>query len=124
MFLLDTNAVIDFCNSKLPLSGKDFLIRIEPTISVVTQIELFASARISETEKNSLESFVSIATIYNTIDGAIVAKTIEIRQKYKTKLPDAIIAATALVHNLTIISRNTVDFKNIEGLKVIDPYNL
>lgn len=54
----------------------------------------------------------------------IAAKTIEIRQKYKTKLPDAIIAATALVHNLTIISRNTADFKNIEGLKVLDLYNL
>lgn len=46
------------------------------------------------------------------------------RRKYKTKLPDAIIAATALVHNLTIISRNTADFKNIEGLKVLDLYNL
>ena len=48
----------------------------------------------------------------------------KIRKKYKTKLPDAIIAATALVYNLVLISRNIPDFKNINGLKVINPHNL
>lgn len=124
MYLLDTNAVIDFCNSKLPNNSKKILNHTEPIISVITQIELFASLKITQTEKKTLESFVSIATIYNSIDEHIVAKTIEIRQKYRTKLPDAIIAATALVHNLTIITRNTADFKNIDGLNVIDPYEL
>ena len=38
------------------------------------------------------------------------------------KLPDAIIAATALVYDLTLISRNVSDFKNIEGLKVLNPF--
>lgn len=124
MYLLDTNAVIDFCNSKIPNNGKRFLENTEPKISVITQIELFASLKITQTEKKTLENFISIAFIYNNIDELIVAKAIAVRQKYKTKLPDAIIAATALVHNLTIISRNTADFKNIEGLKVIDPYEL
>jgi predicted nucleic acid-binding protein len=40
------------------------------------------------------------------------------------KLPDAIIAATALVYDLTLITRNTSDFKNMEGLKVINPFDL
>ncbi|CAN5393106.1 hypothetical protein BH10BAC3_BH10BAC3_30350 [soil metagenome] len=40
------------------------------------------------------------------------------------KLGDAIIAATALVHNLTLLSPNTADFKNITGLVVIDPHAL
>lgn len=38
------------------------------------------------------------------------------------KLPDAVVAATVLVHNLTLISRNTVDFRNIHGLTCLDPY--
>lgn len=46
------------------------------------------------------------------------------RQKQKIKLPDAIIAATALVNDFVIISRNTKDFKNIEGLEVINPYKI
>ena len=49
-------------------------------------------------------------------------ETIALRKIQKIKLPDAIIAATALVHNLTIISRNTSDFKNITGLTCLDPY--
>jgi predicted nucleic acid-binding protein len=53
-----------------------------------------------------------------------VEASIDIRKKHKTKLPDAIIAATALVYDLVIISRNISDFKNIDGLQVIDPHSL
>lgn len=124
MHLLDTNVVIDFCNSKLPTNSKNLLISIEPSISVITRIELFASAKISEQEKLTLEAFVNISTVYDNINEEIIAKTIAIRQQHNTKLPDAIIAATALVYNLVLISRNTSDFKNIQGLQIIDPHSL
>jgi predicted nucleic acid-binding protein len=125
MYLLDTNTVIDFCNSKLPIDAKKLLTGIvEPTISVITRIELFASTKIAEEEKLTLESFVNMATVYDTINLDIVAHAIAIRQRYRTKLPDAIIAATALSYELTLVSRNISDFKNIVGLKVIDPYHL
>lgn len=39
-------------------------------------------------------------------------------------MPDAIIAATALVYHHTLVSRNLADFKKIPGLIVIDPYTL
>ncbi len=51
----------------------------------------------------------------------VIEASIEIRKKHKTKLSDAIIAATAMVHELKLITRNISDFKNIDGLKVIDP---
>ena len=54
----------------------------------------------------------------------IVAKTIQLRQKQKIKLPDAVIAATALVDGLKLISRNTKDFKNIKGLEIVNPYKI
>ena len=59
-----------------------------------------------------------------TILTNIVTKAIEIRKLYKTKLPDAIIAATAISYKLILLSRNTPDFKNIEGLQLLDLYNL
>ncbi|WP_198675460.1 PIN domain-containing protein [Pleomorphovibrio marinus] len=37
------------------------------------------------------------------------------------KLPDEIIAATALTYDLTLLTRNIGDFKKIEGLKVTNP---
>ncbi len=58
------------------------------------------------------------------MDVAIMDKTIKLRSLYKTKLPDAVIAATALQNNLVLVSRNTKDFKNIQGLEIIDPHGL
>jgi predicted nucleic acid-binding protein len=40
------------------------------------------------------------------------------------KLPDCIIAATALVHGLTLITANKRDFSNIPGLTIINPFKL
>ncbi len=39
-----------------------------------------------------------------------------------TPMPDmdAVIAATALVHNLTLVTHNTADFQNVEGLRIVD----
>jgi predicted nucleic acid-binding protein len=46
-----------------------------------------------------------------------------LRRMYKKlKLGDAIIAATALEHNLALITRNIADFRNIAGLRVLDPH--
>lgn len=124
MYLLDTNTVIDFCNSKLPLNARNLLSGIEPIVSVITSIELFASNKTTQQEKFTLEEFIKIAIVYESLNTNIVAKTIEIRQQYKTKLPDAIIAATAIVYDLILITRNTKDFGSIEGLKVIDPWKI
>ena len=70
-----------------------------------------------------LETFMDFATIL-PIDEIFIEKTIIIRQNKKIGLGNAIIAATAIVNNLTILNRNVVDFKNIENLKVLKSYNL
>ncbi len=70
-----------------------------------------------------LVDFMNDATVL-ALTSQVVDVTIQIRKKYKTKLPDAIIAATALVYDLTLISRNADDFKNIAGLTTINPWEL
>lgn len=40
------------------------------------------------------------------------------------KTPDAIIAATALANDFTLITRNIKDFKNIEGFKLVNPHDM
>ena len=57
------------------------------------------------------------------LSNAIVEKTIEIRKSVRIKLPDAIIAATALVHGYTLLTRNVSDFSNVTGLTVINPFS-
>jgi predicted nucleic acid-binding protein len=125
MYLLDTNTIIDFCNAKLPENGKQLLLSIEqPAISVISRIELFSSIKIPQREIILLEQFVQISKMYDTINIDIINQTISIRQKLKLKLPDAIIAATALAYNLTLITRNIADFKNIENLNLLNPYEM
>jgi predicted nucleic acid-binding protein len=52
----------------------------------------------------------------------VVEKTISLKRTLKIKLPDAVIAATAIVNNLTLISRNDEDFRKISGLKYLNPF--
>lgn len=123
-YLIDSNAIIDFCNGTLPINGKNLLFSIStPQISIISNIELFANKNISQEEFNLLEKFVHIATVY-PLNTSLIAKTIEIRQEYRIKLPDAVIAATAVVNKLTLVSRNTSDFNKIQGLTVVDPWNV
>ena len=123
-YLIDSNALIDFCNGKLPITGRELLFSVEqPKISVITQIEVFGFPGIDRKEEKLLNDFVSIAFIH-PVDMRIAMKTIEIKKKTRVKLPDALIAATALIHGLVLISRNVSDFNKIAGLKVINPHEV
>lgn len=124
MYLLDTNTIIDFLNSKLPFNANQLLFSLEPKISVITQIELFSSSKISDTELKELNNFIEIVHIFDKIDIEVISISIDLRKKYKIKLPDAIIAATAISNNLILITRNTKDFENISEIKTINPYEL
>ncbi len=70
-----------------------------------------------------LHNFISDVLVIE-LERPIKLKTADIRRQHKIKLPDAIIAATALVYDLVLISRNIADFKNISGLLVVDPHGL
>lgn len=70
-----------------------------------------------------VRNFISDTLIIES-QSEIKSKTAEIRMQHKIKLPEAIIAATALVYDLTLLTRNTTDFKQIGRLKVIDPFSL
>ncbi len=123
--LIDTNVIIDYLGSKLPDSGMDFMntvIDAVPNVSVVTKIEVLGF-NAPEQHYKTLSDFINDATVLDLTHNVVEA-SIEIRKKHKTKLPDAIIAATAIVYELVLISRNISDFKNIDGLIVIDPYRL
>lgn len=123
-FLLNTNSVIYFVDGVLPTSARDFLkteLSIQANLSVISQIELLGWTPPQGKSLMPVESFVSKSTIY-PLSPAVVQQTIDIRRSRKIKLPDAIIAATALVHNFTIISRNMSDFSDIVGLTCLDPF--
>ena len=52
----------------------------------------------------------------------IAERTIAIRKNLRIKIPDAIIAATALEYSLQLVSRNEEDFSQIQDLKLVNPF--
>ena len=122
-YLIDTNVIIDNFGNKLPEKAKTLLYSIDLTISAVTKIEVLGWINATKEQLQPLYDFMKIVNIL-AINEAVIEKTIGIRQTKKIALGDAIIAATALVYELVLISRNISDFKNISDLKVIDPYSL
>lgn len=123
-YLIDTNAVIDYLSNKLPGSGMLFMNSIVdaiPVVSVITKIEVLGF-NAPEEHYQLLSGFMNDVSVMELSD-AVADQSISIRKKHKTKLPDAIIAATAIVHNLTLVTSDN-DFNNIEELQVINPYSL
>lgn len=124
-YLIDSNAVIDYLSGKLPPDGMAFMhdiINAVPKVSVITQIEVLGYNAPPEDEQLLID-FMADAEIFG-ITNAVVNQSIGLRKQLKIKLPDAIIAATALVYEWKLVSRNTGDFKGISGLTVIDPYGI
>ncbi len=124
-YLIDSNAIIDYLSGVLPSKGMDFLDEIVndiPPVSVISKIEILGYTA-PPSAYQLLMNFMTDAEIIQ-LSEAIVSRTIEIRKAYKIKLPDAIIAATALVNGYTLVSRNLGDFEKIEGLIIIDPHSL
>lgn len=120
-YLIDTNTVIDYLDNKLPINSSNLIDLIASQISVITRIELLGWSNATSEQVKVLEQFVNTSVVHK-LEEPIILKSIEIRKAYKTKLPDAIIAATAIANNLTLITHNTNDFKNINELKLIDPF--
>jgi predicted nucleic acid-binding protein len=121
-YLIDTNIVIDFSENRLPLNAKLFVAEVidnEPNISIINKIELLGFSIVTP----EIIEFTDSTNIINLTED-VANQTISLRKKRKIKLPDAIIAATALTHNLTLISRNSKDFDGIDGLEFINPYDL
>jgi predicted nucleic acid-binding protein len=118
-YLIDTNIIIYHLNGD-PVATEWLLSRQDKlAISIITKIEVLSYPFEKEEEKLVLK-FLHQFELINISDNIIDA-TIHLRRQRKIKTPDAIIAATALVHDLCVCTRNIKDFKNLE-VKHIDPF--
>lgn len=125
-YLIDTNVISHLFSDKLPNEGKDFVKNIVNTdfiISVAVEIEILTYHELPD-KLPLIEEFINLATIL-PLDKSVTQTAIQLRRNQrKLKLGDAIIAATALVHTLILITNNTKDFSSIKGLQIIDPHTI
>jgi predicted nucleic acid-binding protein len=123
-YLIDTNVWIDALAGKLT---KPIFLKIvaQPNwagYSAITRLELFGYPGLNDEEERKiaelLNEFTEIA-----VDSKIIDKAIYIRKAILIKVPDAIIAATAIEKECSLITRNVEDFRGIAGLDVINPHD-
>ena len=125
-FLIDTNIAIYFLEGILPEESKDYIIDIlshESNLSVISKIELLSWNKLTTKQESKTRTFIQASNVKSLSD-KIIETTIKIRKKgRKIKLPDAIIAATAMEYKYTLLTRNIKDFENIKGLKCLNPFD-
>lgn len=113
-FLLDTNVVLYLLGGVIPghfEHGNYF-------ISVITEIELLSYPSLCENEETKIRSFLSDVSIID-INATVKDETIKLRRAYLMRLPDAIIAASAITMDATLISNDKI-FKKLAGIKLRD----
>lgn len=124
-YLIDSNAIIDFLGGRLSDTGQEFLSRViddVPIISVISKIEVLGYNGTAD-EEQILKSFIADSEVLNFSE-EIVDSCIQIRKAHRIKLPDSLIAATAIVEDLILITRNTSDFNVVKGLDLINPHKV
>ena len=123
--VLDTNILIYHLDGKLPEMGEQLLEQAfenNACYSLITRIELMGwKKHTPDSLRDARDLLASLRE--QVLNEPLVEKCIALRRSLMIKLPDAIIAATALHLNLPLVTRNTSDFQSIENLQLIDPFS-
>lgn len=115
MIVLDSNTII-YLSKKIIQIDDIFNDNDDYRISVITYMEILGYPFNCKEEELFIKKLLSFLNILY-IDKNISEKVIELRKKYKIKLPDAIICATAIDKNAILIT-NDIKLQNIEELKI------
>jgi predicted nucleic acid-binding protein len=114
-YLVDTNIVLYLLAGDKRLA--DILNDQVIFISFITELELLGFRGLTKQSDKIIKEFISECTILD-INKEIKNNTLELRKKFKLKLPDAIIAATAKYINCPLITADK-DFEKIEDSRII-----
>lgn len=121
-YLYDTNIFIDYFSGKTRIDEifkAGFMNENDLIISQINKIELLSHPNITREEEDLFEIFINNFRII-PVNSEIEKLTIILRRKYKIKLPDAIIAATAITENAILVSRDLKDFSRIKELNIYE----
>ncbi|HSS75322.1 MAG TPA: type II toxin-antitoxin system VapC family toxin [Thermoanaerobaculia bacterium] len=118
--LLDSNIIIYSAQPE-----NDFLRQLiaerTPAVSGVSYVEVLGYHRLNEADRELFEAFFAETRVL-PLSQPVLDKAVRLRQAKKIKLGDALVAGTALLYDLTLVTRNVDDFFGIEGLRVLNPF--
>jgi len=123
MRVFDSNILIYHLNDALPasvLNQVESWITEGAVISVMSRIEVLGYPQTADQLQQAMRLLAYFEEI--PLHEPIVQRTITLRQQYRIRLPDALIAATALDRGSPLVTRNTQDFQTIHGLIILNPF--
>lgn len=113
-FLIDTNIFILMFNGRL----SENIPQGEIACSIITEMELLSFPALTSAEETMIRDRLAGLTVYG-IDQAVKEETIILRRGNRLKLPDAIIAATAVIHDAVLVS-NDRELQLVPGLRCME----
>jgi len=121
--IVDTDILIDV-GREVPEAAES-LARIEehsiPAVSIISQMELLVGCR-NKTEQRYIERFLAgfhVLKLTEQVSDIAINLLRQYRLRYGLAIPDALIAATAIMLNQPFISKNQRDYRFIKGLQLL-----
>ena len=118
MYTLDTNAILyylkDDADAVAVLRGV-FGENVPLYVSAVTELELFAYPNLGIEEESLIEELLATISVI-PVDSRIARLAALVRRDYRLKVPDSVIAATAMFTGSKLLTRNNRDFRKVPRL--------
>ena len=121
MMLLDSNIIIYAAQAENEFL-REFIAENSPFVSALSYLEVLGYHQLNDEDKVYFEEFFNASQIL-PVSQVVIEQGVRLKQIKKMSLGDAIIAGTALVYDLTVVTRNIDDFRWISDLKLLNPFD-
>ncbi len=118
--LLDSNIII-YSIQPNHTQLREYIAEQLPCVSAISYVEVLGYHNLLLQDRVDLEEFFSLVPILQ-ITSTILDQAVALRQIKKISLGDSLIAATSIVHDITLVTRNVKDFAWISEIKLLDPF--
>lgn len=119
--LIDSNIIV-YAAKPEHRGIRQFIAEHAVAVSAISYVEVLGYHRLTADERRLFEQFFATATVL-PLASPVLDQAVRLRQLRKMTLGDALVAATALVYRLTLVTRNASDFHWVPDLSLLNPFD-
>jgi len=123
-YLLDTNSLIYYFQGAPQLDPVFRQIEqgeARPVVSIITEIELLGFPRLTRQDEARIQALLSGFTVV-AVDERIAGQAVVLKRRHGIKTPDAIIAATAMIENACLVTRDQDLLEKVPEVRSLNPF--
>jgi predicted nucleic acid-binding protein len=122
MMLVDSNIII-YAAQPVHSQLRGFIAEHVPAVSAISYVEVLGYHQLDDQDRQYFEQFFRRSRVF-PLSQAVLDQAVALRQQRRMSLGDALIAGTALAHDLMLVTRNVEDFHWIQGLSFLNPFDV